>query len=567
MKSDLRLRTVKIHSLQNLCFLLLLAIASLATIRSPLIIAGDGLEYLVQTQALVFDQQFKIDTEARRAYWNNANPFGKTLDTTRPPTPPASEATQAGGGFGGLYPDRYGNYRYIHTPTYSLLVAPFYAITHLLDSSKTLEYLSFRIFNLICLFAPLVYAWQRRRSWWLLLPILSLLAAPVRAYAEWFHPEVFQFAFISLAFMIVRSKRSAWIAPILLGIAASQNFPILVMFAALFAYAYANQEISRMRSGKILAAWIAGIVLGCSSFIVNYYYFGVPSLFASIGFVHAEYASIWRMSHHFLSPIIGVLWFYPLLILGLPIFLFSAGSAELAANFRVNIIAGIITLVAIGIASYLTTTIDNLTSSLIGTVRYATWFIAPLVGQMLMYNWGAVTFSRKKLVYALCVGAAWCAIVANYRTYELLFRSPVRFQQGVRAQPEAARIYKLLHYHDDIEILVENIKGEELRQPWDFNGIYIWNLGGPHSMWIISKRALESSHSFTWHTDTLPKITSSPLNALFIAKDAAVKLQRADALHFHKHPVWGSYILAWVEARISREQIASDASVVVTSSD
>jgi len=103
-----------------------------AGLSGPHILHGDGREYILQTQALVFDHALRIDTEARREYWNHTNPHGITLQEADPPaaTPSTAltESSQAGGGFGGLYPDRFGHYPYYHFWAYSAVVAPVYPI-------------------------------------------------------------------------------------------------------------------------------------------------------------------------------------------------------------------------------------------------------------------------------------------------------------------------------------------------------------------------------------------------------------------------------------------------------
>jgi hypothetical protein len=167
---------------------LLIAAAGYAALTGPNTLHGDGCEYILQTQGIVFDRTLTIRPEARKDYWNRTNPYGVRRGGTRPPAKVLSESSQSGGGFGGLYPDRFGNYRYYHFRAYSAAVAPVYIPFHLLDSSGSLEYLSFRFVN-VCLLLGFFFLAYRQRPQWTTLAILGfLLFSPLVPYCEWQHP-------------------------------------------------------------------------------------------------------------------------------------------------------------------------------------------------------------------------------------------------------------------------------------------------------------------------------------------------------------------------------------------
>jgi hypothetical protein len=64
----------------NIAFALLLAILAVRTLRAPQFEFGDGREYVLQTQAIVFDHTLAIDPSVRGPYWNDTNPYGVKLN-------------------------------------------------------------------------------------------------------------------------------------------------------------------------------------------------------------------------------------------------------------------------------------------------------------------------------------------------------------------------------------------------------------------------------------------------------------------------------------------------------
>ena len=98
------------------------------TINSPQSEFGDGREYVLQTQAIVFDGSLAVDPARRAQYFNDTNPFNVRLDagsssSSAPDQDAEGEGRQFGARFGSLYLASDGTYRYIHAWVYSLAVA------------------------------------------------------------------------------------------------------------------------------------------------------------------------------------------------------------------------------------------------------------------------------------------------------------------------------------------------------------------------------------------------------------------------------------------------------------
>lgn len=228
------LSTVKFGLLNKIALSAVLALAVCLSFRGEIILNGDGLEYIVQTQSLVFDRSLSIETSKRSEYWNQTNPFERLLQETAPPLHELSEQAQALGGFGGLYPDRFGDWRYYHFFTYALFAAPLYWLFHFGQPLLVVnEYEIFRVFNIICLVFPLLYLGLQRTSLVTVITAILLFLSPLIPYTDWQHPELLLFALILFSLSLALSPRYAPFAPVVLGIAATQNIPIALFFPLL----------------------------------------------------------------------------------------------------------------------------------------------------------------------------------------------------------------------------------------------------------------------------------------------------------------------------------------------
>jgi hypothetical protein len=138
-------------------------------------------------------------------------------------------------------------------------------------------------------------------------------------------------------------------------------------------------------------------------------------------------------------------------------------------------------------------------------------------------------------------------------TWRLLFGDWVAFSSVRRATPEVAALYKLTHLHDDIEPIVENLTGSEIRAPHSFSGIYVWNLGDDASLWIISKRALRHSQSIEVAalSDLSKDAAVVELFDIGVKSSSTFELSPKPGIAFNRHPVFGGYLIVWTSSRIT----------------
>lgn len=518
-------------------FAAVMAVAAFASLRGPPILHGDGREYILQTQSLLFDHSVRIDPEARRGYWNQTNPYGIALGEVRPPSRQLAERKQAGGGFGGLYPDRFGHYRYYHFWLYSAIVAPVYAGFHLLDPSGALEYFSFRFVNAAFLLLFFLLAYRQAPGGPALAVLALLLFSPLIPYCDWAHPEIFCLTLVFAAFLLSDHPRGRKAAPLLLGLAASMNPPILFFFPALFLFAaFAPDRPLRHAPGRLLAVFALGGAVALSSMAYFQFFFRTPSVISHIGLASFQYASLARALDIFFNPFIGAALFFPMPLLALPAF-FRRGQRISAAVLVAGVLA----------AAWLCSATANFNAGQVGTVRYAVWLLAPL--------WFAL-FRRIPRQFQLSArGAGWIAALllsaalgVHLRTYQLLGKDIRRFGGAWRARPEIAAILRGWPFAGDAEVLAENIMGEELRHPSRFRDVYLWDLGHDRQLWLLPERAIFRNLPVFIHTENPQgfSLVARPAQSIPLdAQDGWIRLSLSlnPPPRMYRHPVLGNYLI------------------------
>lgn len=459
---------------------------------------GDGREYILQTQAIALRGEVRIDTVAARDYWNRTNPFGVELDPARPPARELCEANQAGGGFGGLYPDRFGNYRYCHFWGYSLVVAPLYGLLHLFGGG--VEYQAFRWINLLFFLLPFALAWWFARSWSVLAVNLFALVTPLPIYVSWPHPELFCFGLITTALLLAGRSRVQLVSACLLAVAAAQNPPVLLFFPLhLLVAAQRRWPLGWGGLARLAVSYLPAVLLVVGPLLWARYYFGVFNLITGAGLARWSYASWSDVAAAFGGPLIGAVWYYPLCFLLLP-----------AVICRRHLPALAVALLGVLCAAWLASMTANFNSDQVGAWRYTAWLLAPLwfllVAPVKTVHW-------KWLFPVLVISL----LITGWHHRGGLTRNQSR--QERRQQEAAATLYRCLHISDDPEVLAERIMQREIPVPSSFDGVYIWNLGSADSVWLVSRR---------W----------ANANPGLMGKIAAAAVWR-------EHPIYGPYLLLW----------------------
>lgn len=569
------------HSRLPLIAFLGLAAAILGvTMTTPTREFGDGREYVVQTQSLVFDGTRAIDPARRAEYFNRTNPFGVNL-TPRPPealsTPrPLTESAQYGGGFGALYQGSDGSCHYVHAWVYSAVVAPVYLLLHQFAPAGT-EYSAFAVVNLLLLSIPVLLMWRARPGWSTVAFLGAAAASPITPHLQWAHPEIFCLSITLWAFAVAGSRRWWPCAPLLLGTAAAQNIPLLLflplLLRAQIAHLIAQLRTPRWRPSAVLLGTLAlsslgGALLASIPALLTYHHFGSWNLIVALKQAALENLTISRLTSIVASPILGFLWYFPAAWLALLWGVTSAPRIGVAALTAASVLA----------VAALSSTTSNINSAQLSACRYAVWYLAPLY--WLPFETAADTrghtrghtlrslFSLARvciLTFGIAVATSSTLWLGSWRM--ALGRSAQFFSLN-RATPEVAALYRATHFEDDPECIAENILQHELGTPYQFDGIYIWNLGAQRSLWLISKRAFLRRQKVSvtirqQHSGGTPG-SLQKLSELFQisgqhAPQFVLKPTRWSG--FTQHPVLGGYHFVWVDAGI--EQATSFVPLVV----
>ncbi len=521
-------------------FYLLLMLVAVTAFRRAWMIQGDGFEYATQTQAIALHGRLSIDPELARRDWAR----GGLIKDVPEPLPPVDKPFHHQYPFGGLYRDLRGDYRYYHFWGYSLAVAPLYMLLRLLSPSPWPEILSFRLMNLVFLFVPLLLAWRRRPGLPLLLMVFLLLVSPLTPYVDWQHPELYCFFLVFTAFWTAARPSWSLVSPLLLGLAAAQNVPILFFFPALGLWTARSAAEARGGAPRLVpAAYALGLFLAAIPLLHAKHFFGVWSPLAATGQARLAYASLARTADIFLHPMIGAVWFFPAVFFFIPAWWRRRRAAATAA-----VLAGM------AAAAWLSGATVNLNAAQIGATRYAVWLATPLAFFLLETDWEAVLRRRAgRLLFAGGLAAVLLTI-AFFRTEMLPLRDSVHLVNTQRANSRTAMIYRLLPwYTGDIEVLAENLTHAEFLIPRHFDGVYIWNLGRGESLWVVSRRAVTRGRGLFWETGgAAPAWRAYPPARVFVPFAGGLRLDRAAVTRYLRHPVLGDYLVVRAEAEARR---------------
>jgi hypothetical protein len=517
---------------------------------SPIEEFGDGREYILQTQAIVFDRTVSIDPKLRGPYWNETNPYRVNLSYEKHAEPSKRhgsplESDQYGGGFGSLYPSKMGSYGYIHPWVYSAVVAPLYAALHAI-APPFLEYRAFLIANICFLFLPLVVLLRHSNTWRSLAFTVLVCCSPLCLYLQWSHTELFCFFCISMGFIGLLSTRWQRWSPLFLGLGAAQNIPIVLFLPLHLLLTLRSFHVDRWNLRTmvrvLLPYGVAGILPGVVA-LVSYAAFDTWNLLSTLGQADLSYLSIRKVASVFVSPMIGCLWYFPAAA--------AAALIALVCGRRRDVALFVFVVVCVAAVS---STTANISSAQLGAPRYSAWFLAPLYvlpfyAGVFRRRWSVFEWGTGATVVVLSLGVWWWL-----GTYQNLNGDCVYLLSAPnRLRPQVAALYRWLHLHDDIEPIVESVRGQELRFPHDLRGIYVWNLGQSSSLWIVSKRAYQRLQGIEVELASDKPVDTASLSQLFSIEQRDLRvfaLRPLQGIPFDRHPYYGGYRLLWVGARV-----------------
>jgi len=284
--------------------------------------------------------------------------------------------------YAGFARSTHGGIQAIHFWMYSLLAAPFYALTVLLGLKPALAFVALNILVLV-ITAMRIARWFPATG--LAGTVFVIMLGPV-FYLRWTGPEVFS-ACLALLATLAMLRRDTALAIALAGFAATQNpaiaglIPAAGLYHGLLVLRPAWALWPRVQAGSLRNTALAGagILLAALPFLYNQWMFGVPSIIAA-HFTEPGLVSWRRFSSFFLDLNQGM-------VVGLPGLLFGIVllAAWLTGPFRKHWLAcaaGAACLTC-GMAFPALSTV-NWNSGYVGVLRYAYWAAMPLVAVCLI---------------------------------------------------------------------------------------------------------------------------------------------------------------------------------------
>jgi len=212
--------------------------------------------------------------------------------------------------------------------------------------------------------ACILLPWTAARRAWL---VGLLLVSPALAFLMWPHPEVFSFAFVTLAMALAVRGHGA---PSVLAAAASslQNPPLVLLVLALLAAALASAWRRRSARAAALALLLALPAAGPALFFQ--WQFGVFNLSVRPAEA-AESLSALRALDLLLDPNLGLLPHAPITLL-------LAFAGALAALGRKRLAPTLLLLALVPLVAFACTANSNWNNDTSGPSRYVVWMF-PLV--------------------------------------------------------------------------------------------------------------------------------------------------------------------------------------------
>lgn len=331
-------------------------------------IIGDGVEYLLMTQAFVGRGAVSLHQSdvqgflAERGNHSIANAHQLIYPGILNNSPP-------------FYKAESGRVYSYHFWLVSVAFSPFVLLARSLGMADTSGYLFANLF-LVCLTMFCFFRFGRRGGWAIAGCVLYLSVGAVY-YIRWPHPEVFSASLLCIALLFFRDGFNRT-AAFILAFAGQQNPPILLLIPVVFAVdarIFFREKIELLEFFKAFFLWGLIAAFAVLSSVFNYTEFGVLNLISAKGFAYSDLVSLHRLISIYFDPNIGVLWVVPFALVVLAaFFVFAKRSKD---GIRWGWVSLFLVMSVICAVPSLSTTNWNSGAAIVS--RYGFWCSIPLV--------------------------------------------------------------------------------------------------------------------------------------------------------------------------------------------
>jgi len=261
---------------------------------------GDGSEYIMTTESLVYDHDLVYDEDVDLPRTLERKPV--TMDT------PA--------GLSLMKRTRDGKVRFgLHSFYYPLASAPFYLVFSVFG--KSFSYFGFYFFNAILFFGCVLMGFMHLKDKMdetgaLIFSALFFLLSAAMTYVFWIHSETL-ILFLVTAYLFFWHKKRYLVSAIFIGFAAGIKLPIL---ALLLPFWY-ELVIERKELKKTVLCLFITIAILSPQIYYNLSYLGALNAVVRVGASKPEFITFSTVIGSFISPFYGLLWFYPMVVVAL----------------------------------------------------------------------------------------------------------------------------------------------------------------------------------------------------------------------------------------------------------
>jgi hypothetical protein len=298
---------------------------------------------------------------------------------------------------------------FLHFWFYALLAAPFVWVADLLGVSPLF---AFTGLNLVLLGIAL----------WVALPRLGVAAAlllfggPIIWWMDKAHTEVFTFALLTIAFSLLNER--PWWSMIAAGIASTQNPPIAVVVALVYAAAVIRDR-SALFDRRIVAGAIGGGAFALLHPIYTYVHHGTASLLLEQ--TRSDVPTLQRLVAVLFDPTLGLVGNFPIFLVAV-----SVAFVILARRDPPRVVSNAMLVPAITATVFLVSFARTTNMHHGGTPsvsRYALWLIPLAVPLLSMLNAGCRS-AWHRFVWSAAAISAMISVVAFHPSVPQNSREP-----------------------------------------------------------------------------------------------------------------------------------------------
>ncbi|MFZ6034766.1 MAG: hypothetical protein ACOYUB_01275 [Patescibacteria group bacterium] len=259
---------------------------------------GDGVEYMMTTEALFFDKSLTFTDNV--------------LQRHRALKPSSID----NGGYS-VNPGRDSKYYLTQHPLYySALTVPLYGLLHFIHPK--VAYYSFYLINFLFLLATvlvLIYFFKKIFKYgnYLFLVFAYFFFSTVIPYMLWPHPETLIFSCVTLFFFFLYGLRRPILSSVFLGVAVGQSLVLIFLTLNLVYHLLFIERKSRWF--KIVASGIMFSTIASFHYLVSYAYTG--NFFSLVYNSTLSFIALKDVVYAVFDPAVGLIWFYPMVVFSL----------------------------------------------------------------------------------------------------------------------------------------------------------------------------------------------------------------------------------------------------------